>query len=225
MALVVLALGVTWWIRTFRTYTPVEVAQDLQAAVAARNAPKPVERFLELRYGPLTQPENRQKAFLDFFNVGHIEGLQILVSRAPESRRKASIDAMAEDTRRWAFQQPADEKNPYAYAHTGEDLLRLPGRLEQLAAQQHLAHPRIAVVAADAWPLPWYLRKFSQVGFWQPGQDTGPADFFITSTDVSDALAEQLKDYRQEFFGWRPNVLLLLWSPVLTNTAPANSQP
>ena len=96
MALVVLALGVTWWIRTFRTYTPVEVAQDLQAAVAARNAPKPVERFLELRYGPLTQPENRQKAFLDFFNVGHIEGLQILVSRAPESRRKASIDAMAE---------------------------------------------------------------------------------------------------------------------------------
>ena len=26
----------------------------------------------------------------------------------------------------WVFQFPADEKNPYAYAHTGEDLLRLP---------------------------------------------------------------------------------------------------
>jgi len=93
--LVVIALGVTWWVRTFRSYTPVEVALDLQAAVAARNAPRPVERFLEIRYGSLTEPANRQKAFLDFFNVGHIEGLQILVSRAPESRRQTSIAAMA----------------------------------------------------------------------------------------------------------------------------------
>jgi hypothetical protein len=94
-ALVVIALGVTWWLRTFRSYTPAEVVLDLQAAVASRNASKPVERFLELRYGPLTEATNRQKAFLDFFNVGHIEGLQILVSRAPESRRTASINAMA----------------------------------------------------------------------------------------------------------------------------------
>lgn len=120
---------------------------------------------------------------------------------------------IAHDTRQWVFLKPADEKNPYAYAHTGEDLLRLPGRLQQLAGQFKNSNPRIAVVAADAWPLPWYLRKFSQVGFWQPGQETGPADFFLTSTDVSDSLAEQLKDYRPEFFGWRPNVLLILWVP------------
>ncbi len=108
---------------------------------------------------------------------------------------------MAHDTRQWVFQMPADEKNPYAYAHTSEDLLRLPGRLEELARQNNLPNPHIAVVAADAWPLPWYLRKFSQVGFWQPGQDTGDANFFITTTDVSDKLAEQLKDFRPEFFG------------------------
>ena len=96
MGLLLVALGIAGWMRIFRRYTPVEVVQDLRAAVAARNAPKPVERFLELRYGPLTDPANRQKAFLDFFNVGHIEGLQILVSRAPESRRQASIKAMAE---------------------------------------------------------------------------------------------------------------------------------
>jgi uncharacterized protein (TIGR03663 family) len=119
-----------------------------------------------------------------------------------------------------AFDKPADETNPYAYAHTGEDLLRLPGRLEALARQDKLSHPRIAVVAADAWPLPWYLRKFSQAGFWQPGQETGDADYFITTTDVSGKLAERLQGWRPEFFGARPNVLLELWTP-----APVENKP
>ncbi len=123
---------------------------------------------------------------------------------------------LARDTWQRVFVNPADEGNPYAYAHTGEDLLRLPGRLEELTRQDQLANPRIAVVAADPWPLPWYLRKFSQVGFWQPGQPPGPADFYITSTDVSDPLAEQLKEFRPEFFGVRPNVLLMLWVPTET---------
>src|SRR5450432_2772456 len=92
---------------------------------------------------------------------------------------------MAHDTRERVFEIPADEKNPYAYAHTGEDLLRLAPRLAELARQDNLSDPRIAVVAADAWPLPWYLRKFPQTGFWQPEQETGPADFFITTTDVA----------------------------------------
>jgi len=120
---------------------------------------------------------------------------------------------IAHDTRQWVFKFPADEKNPYAYAHTGEDLLRLPARLEELARENKISNPRIAVVAADAWPLPWYLRKFSQVGFWQPGQETVPADFFITTTDVSGELAERLINFRPEYFGARPNVLLILWSP------------
>ena len=117
------------------------------------------------------------------------------------------------DTRQWVFRFPADEKNPYAYAHTGEDLSRLTARLEQLARENRISNPRIAVVAADAWPLPWYLRKFSQVGYWQPGQETGGADFFITTTDVSGKLAEQLMSCRWEYFGSRPNVFLKLWSP------------
>jgi len=123
------------------------------------------------------------------------------------------LATLAAQTKLLAFDRPADENNPYAYAHTGEDLLGLPTRLEQLAGEHHLAHPRIAVIAADAWPLPWYLRKFSDVGYWQPGQDAGPADFFITTTDVSGPLAARLKDFRPEFFGVRPGVLIVLWTP------------
>lgn len=126
---------------------------------------------------------------------------------------------IAHDTRQRVFIFPTDERNPYAYAHTTEDLLSLPVRLEELAQQNKIPNPRIAVVAKDAWPLPWYLRKFSNVGFWQPNQETGAADFFITTTDVSDQLAARLKDFRPDFFGVRPNVLLILWSPPNTNSS------
>ena len=129
------------------------------------------------------------------------------------------LATLALQTKVLAFDKPADEQNPFAYAHTGEDLLRLPPRLEALARENKIPNPRIAVVAADAWPLPWYLRKFSTVGFWQPGQETGDADFFITTTDVSDKLAGRLKNFRPEFFGARPEVLLILWVPATENPA------
>jgi hypothetical protein len=39
---------------------------------------------------------NRQKAFLDFFNIGHIKGLNILVSQTDPSQRQPNINAMAQ---------------------------------------------------------------------------------------------------------------------------------
>ena len=111
-----------------------------------------------------------------------------------------------------AFDHPADQKNPLAYAHTVEDVLRLPPQIEQLSKEQNLSSPLIAVVAADAWPLPWYLRKFKRVGFWQPAQDPGVADFYITSPEAAERLGDKLKDRRPQFFGIRPEVIVILWS-------------
>jgi predicted membrane-bound mannosyltransferase len=120
---------------------------------------------------------------------------------------------IAHDTRQRAFLYPADESNPYAYAQTSEDILGLSGEIADLARQNGIAKPRIAVIVFDPWPLPWYLRHYSEVGFWQPGQQPKDADFFITSTDAAEQYAEQLRSFRPEFFGVRPGVLLLLWSP------------
>jgi uncharacterized protein (TIGR03663 family) len=119
----------------------------------------------------------------------------------------------ARDTKQRVFLHPADETNPYAYAHTSEDLLGLPTEIEKLAHQNAIAAPRIAVIASDPWPLPWYLRHYPNVGFWQPGQQPGNADFYITSTDAVEQYADQLRELHPEFFGVRPNVLILLWSP------------
>lgn len=125
--LVLVALGATLWMRWFKTYPPAEAVLDLRAAVMARNAPRPVEQFLELRYGPLTEPANRQKAFLDFFNVGHIEGLQIIVSHAPAQRRQESIAAMAQwvaDYRRTMSPEERQALNAHLTSEAGRATLQ-----------------------------------------------------------------------------------------------------
>src|ERR1017187_2823072 len=117
------------------------------------------------------------------------------------------------DTRQRVFLQPADESNPYAYAHTSNDLLGLPAEIAEMAHRDGINSPRVAVIASDPWPLPWYLRHFNQVGFWQPGQQVADADFYVTSTEAADQYADRLRGFRPDFFGSRPGVLILLWLP------------
>jgi uncharacterized protein (TIGR03663 family) len=126
----------------------------------------------------------------------------------------ASVGVLiAHDTRQRVFLHAADETNPYAYAHTSDDILGLPVEIQDLSSQHAIPRPRIAVIASDPWPLPWYLRHFEQVGFYQPGQQVPAADFYITSTEAAGQYADRLRNLRPEFFGMRPNVLILLWSP------------
>lgn len=120
---------------------------------------------------------------------------------------------IAHDTRQRVFLDPAGEGNPYAYAHTSDDILGLPAEIADIARRDNISTPRIAVIASDPWPLPWYLRHFQQVGFWQPGQQVADADFYITSTAAADQYADRLRGFRPEFFGSRPGVLILLWLP------------
>jgi uncharacterized protein (TIGR03663 family) len=152
-----------------------------------------------------------------------VESLWLRSAKYPKRRRAirgccillgcVAAALIVHDTRQRVFVGPADEANPYAYAHTSEDLLGLPLEIDKLARENGMSAPRIAVIASDPWPLPWYLRHYTEVGFWQPGQQPGKADFYITSTEVADKYSEQLKGYRSEFFGVRPGVLTLLWSP------------
>ena len=124
------------------------------------------------------------------------------------------------DLKQQVYHHAADESNPYAYAHTTEDVLGLPEEIANLSQSRHLTAPRIAVIAADAWPLPWYLRQFAHTGFWQPGQDPGDADFIVTTTDVPANLTDRLKSWRADYYGVRPNVLLILWTPPITASSP-----
>ncbi len=118
---------------------------------------------------------------------------------------RASLD------RRWV----ADTRNPYVYAHTTFDLLEVPRRAEQLAE----VHPKgrqmvIKIICPDRdyWPLPFYLRRFPNVGYWDSPPPNPHADMVIASAQVADDLEAKLgPDYFPETRGLRPRVLLRIY--------------
>ena len=111
----------------------------------------------------------------------------------------------------------ADSQNPYVYAHTSEDFLNLIQRVEDVSQ----VHPegkdvQIKVITNpyDTWPLPWYLREYSRVGYWQNLREAGDLEnipFIITSLDNLDKLSLQIaQNYQSEFYGLRPEILLTI---------------
>lgn len=118
---------------------------------------------------------------------------------------------------RGSLDEPAEPRNPYVYAQTSPDFLKLIHRVEDLAA----LHPDgdrmlIKVVAGpyETWPLPWYLRRFSRVGYWtDAGEAGGPVEaaVIISDTEQADRLESLLnKSFLSEYYGLRPNVFLVL---------------
>ena len=108
---------------------------------------------------------------------------------------------IAHDTRARAFLHPADENNPYAYAHTSDDILGLPAEIADMARRNGIATPRIAVIASDPWPMPWYLRHFDQVGSGsQAGRSPMQISLSLQPTQTA-SIAAQLRNFRPEFFG------------------------
>jgi uncharacterized protein (TIGR03663 family) len=111
----------------------------------------------------------------------------------------------------------SDPRNPYVYAHTVPDAVRMATRIRQLAA----AHPdgtrmQVSVIAPphEQWPLPWYLRTMPRVGYWiAPGDALAlEAPVVVASMDHTAALDSAFGDrYMSEFFGLRPEVLLTLY--------------
>jgi len=98
LALAVVVLGVVVGY-AIRQRIPLELMADLRAGIAARHEGDParrLHRYLENRYGSQDDPANRDKVFVDFFNVEHIKALQLMVRHSPESQRQASIDSMAD---------------------------------------------------------------------------------------------------------------------------------
>jgi len=116
------------------------------------------------------------------------------------------------------FSQPTDPRNPYVYAQTSPDFLKLIHRVEELAA----LHPDgnrmlIKVIAGpyETWPLPWYLRRFARVGYWpEAGEAGGPGEaaVIISDTEQAGRLESLLNEsFLSEYYGLRPNVFLVLF--------------
>jgi len=111
----------------------------------------------------------------------------------------------------------SDQRNPYVYAHTVPDAVRMATRIRALAAL-HPARDRMLVTVIapphEQWPLPWYLRAMPNVGYWtEPDSALAlGAPVVVSSPGHVERLDAVLGDrYASEFFGLRPEVLLTLY--------------
>jgi len=149
--------------------------------------------------------------------IGTIVLLQALKWRPLQAAAIAALALgllqLAGQTRLANGRYQADTRNPYVYAHTSTDLLRLANRFEQLAAVSPQRHNTlIKVMTPDYWPLPWYLRKFTRVGYWNAPTPDPDAPIIVTSTDLEPKLKPLLHGhYQTEHYGLRPEVLITVF--------------
>ena len=110
------------------------------------------------------------------------------------------------------FRYPADVRNPYVYAHTSTAFKRLVQRINDIAdiaPQHHALHINILKPDRDYWPLPWYLRSYTQAGYWQQFPEVPDAAIIIADPRLRVKLHDTLKqEYHIEFHALRPGVLL-----------------
>jgi len=90
------------------------------------------------------------------------------------------------------FEYSADARNPYVYGHTSTDIYTIVRYVEKVAS----VHPDgkamyIEVIApgGDYWPLPWYLRTYSTVGWWDRVDfESEPAPVILAKPGVEQDL-------------------------------------
>jgi uncharacterized protein (TIGR03663 family) len=87
----------------------------------------------------------------------------------------------------------ADWRNPYVYAQTTPNLLELVQRTEGIARVTPTGFETVVKIIApesDYWPLPWYLRRFKHLGWYE----RLPNDPFAPIVIVSSKLDAQLDE-------------------------------
>jgi uncharacterized protein (TIGR03663 family) len=116
------------------------------------------------------------------------------------------------------FRYPADPRNPYVYAQTSPDFLRLARRVTGVAAVHPDGNRMLVKVVAgpyEQWPLPWYLRRMTRVGYWSHAAEAGRLDdvpvIIASQENTSSVSAAVGEGYISEFYGIRPDVLLIVY--------------
>jgi uncharacterized protein (TIGR03663 family) len=111
------------------------------------------------------------------------------------------------------FRYSANPRNPYVYSHTSPDLLNLVERIEVLSA----LHPdgkamRIDIAGTEYWPLPWYLRAYTNVGYWPELPEDSDASVQVFSFSGDEEVPERDEDlFMTELRGLRDGVFLLIF--------------
>ena len=132
---------------------------------------------------------------------------------------------------RASFPYCASQFNPYVYAQTSPDILKLVDKVEALARVSPQGHDAVVKVMApgnDYWPLPWYLRRLNYVGFWNRIPPDPLAPIMIVSSEFQAAFDERPEKTHlmAGYFQLRPQVFfelyveINLWREYVNTLAP-----
>jgi len=104
-----------------------------------------------------------------------------------------------------------DQSNPYVYSHTTRDLVRFVGNIREAAALGPEGKATLVrIMAPEYWPLPWYLRDFSRVGYTNEIPDDPEAPIIVTTPELAEVLRPRLEgEYAMDFGGLRHGYLLV----------------
>jgi len=115
---------------------------------------------------------------------------------------------------RASFTYGADPRNPYVFAHTSPDLLNLVAKVEKLKQASPAGDQTVVKVIApggDYWPLPWYLRTFKNIGWYEAAPADPAAPIVIASTRFDLKLDERRSHLMAGIFQLRPQNFLELY--------------
>jgi uncharacterized protein (TIGR03663 family) len=111
-----------------------------------------------------------------------------------------------------------NEKYVYVYAHTTRGMLDLVNHIEQIAKKNSGGQTGITIVSPDYWPLPWYLRNFTRVGYFGRMAATSEPMIIANENQKAEVEASYGQVYEQVqsgqnggSFELRPGVKLLLY--------------
>lgn len=111
-----------------------------------------------------------------------------------------------------------DTRYVYVYAHTTRGLLGLVKEIDRIGNERNGGQTGITIVSPDYWPLPWYLRNFSRVGYYgRLAPSTEP--MIIANVTQQPEIEANFRDMYQQVrskdgdgaFDLRPGVRLLLY--------------
>ena len=90
----------------------------------------------------------------------------------------------------------AHHTNPYVYGHTSSDIFHIKERIDKVSEINPDGKDLLIQVICnnnDYWPLPWYLREYNYVGWWDKiDSDTPLSPLMIISPDLEELLIKKM---------------------------------
>ena len=95
-----------------------------------------------------------------------------------------------------SYEYYSDSRNPYVYAHPTDEVFTVVKRIEEMARvhpDSYNMHIQVICPGKDYWPLPWYLRRYESIDWWESVDNSGAsAPLIICSPEVEAALTNKL---------------------------------